>query len=521
MEVDESFTEYVSARWSMLYRLAVLLAGEDAADALTQAALVSAYVSWPEVREAPSVDQRVKELLAKAALAGPDDQPRTNTDHDGPWSHFSALPRRQRAVLALRCYEYLSDPEIARTLGGHVADVDVQATAGLASLGISTADLSAELVVRAEELDPPLPPIGELLARGHEEHRHRRRQSWGRAGGAAAVVVAGLVVASVLQRASDESSSRPTSPAVVPASLSALPNGRLPRLAYSEGRSLHLSSGQGVALTDRPSGIVQTKKWLFVAYPSGEIVRVDIATTETQTFGNASQGQLVTDAAGEHIAWLAAGDTPPAVVVQTVWDGAVLLNDQQTFPAEPTCCDNPFVVNGITQDGRVVASLPAENRAWVWGTPDAGSDSQVREIEGLGNGLVRRVRADEIEVEYVPAHFAVGVLEGNTFLVRDEINARQADFGDPRGERVLYTNDAGEIHVVERASYAGQRPPRQRLGLPALDEGYTSVRWEDADHVLLDVFDDSLPDGALVRCDVDTGACEIAVRFGGPHVIAD
>lgn len=45
MEVDESFAEYVAARWSMLYRLAVLLAGEDDADEVTQAGLVRAYLA--------------------------------------------------------------------------------------------------------------------------------------------------------------------------------------------------------------------------------------------------------------------------------------------------------------------------------------------------------------------------------------------------------------------------------------------------------------------------------------------
>lgn len=523
MEVDEPFTEYVAARWSMLYRLAVLLAGEDAADALTQTALVHAHVTWHEVREAPSADERVKEILAKAALAGPGDPARTTAgDRDDLWSRFSALPARQRAVLVLRCYEYLSDPEIARSLGCRVADVEAETSAALAGLEISATDLSERLVRRAESVDVPLPPVVELLARGHDEQRRQRRRSWRRAAGVVSVVIVGLVAASVVQRVVSEGAhpSRPTAPVAIPPSLSMLPSGRPPRLSYTVRRSLHLSSGREVALAGRPSAIVQTKKWLFVAYASGEIVRVDIATAETRTFVNSSQGEVVTDPAGEHIAWLAAGAGSAVVVIQTVWDGAVLLDDQQAFPAEPSCCDNPFVVNGITQGGNVIASLPAANRAWVWDTPDAGSDSQVREIEGLGNGLVRQVRAGEIEVEYPPSHFAVGVLDGNTFLVRDEVNARAADFGDPRGELVLYADDAGRIHVSERASYAGQRPPRVRLRLPALEDGYSNVRWEDADHVLLDVDDGSLPHGALARCDVSSGACEIAVRFDGPHLVA-
>ena len=60
-----------------------------------------------------------------------------------------------------------------------------------------------------------------------------------------------------------------------------------------------------------------------------------------------------------------------------------------------------------------------------------------------------------------------------------------------------------------------------KLQLPTLDEGYASVRWEDADQVLLEVRDEPLRDGGLVRCDADSGACEIAILFDGPHLVAD
>ena len=49
---------------------------------------------------------------------------------------------------------------------------------------------------------------------------------------------------------------------------------------------------------------------------------------------------------------------------------------------------------------------------------------------------------------------------------------------------------------------------------------HAAARWEDDGHVLLDVSDASLPHGALVRCAVDTGDCELAVRFDGPHLVA-
>jgi hypothetical protein len=56
--------------------------------------------------------------------------------------------------------------------------------------------------------------------------------------------------------------------------------------------------------------------------------------------------------------------------------------------------------------------------------------------------------------------------------------------------------------------------------LPALDAGFTTARWEDAEHVLLDVSDASAPAGMLVRCEVQTGVCEVAAKFDAPHLLA-
>src|SRR4051812_42417667 len=121
MGVDESFAEYVAARWSMLYRLAVLLVGEDDADDLTQEALARAYLVWADVEEAASADDRVKALLAATAVH----EPRASrnqaqnavaavpgsSDRDRLWTLITALPPRQRAVLVLRHYERLTDEE--------------------------------------------------------------------------------------------------------------------------------------------------------------------------------------------------------------------------------------------------------------------------------------------------------------------------------------------------------------------------------------------------------------------------
>jgi len=72
MQPDASFAEFVSVRWSVLYRLAVLLAGPDEADDLLEGALAGALHSWGELRHAGSAEEHVKERLAHdAAVLAP------------------------------------------------------------------------------------------------------------------------------------------------------------------------------------------------------------------------------------------------------------------------------------------------------------------------------------------------------------------------------------------------------------------------------------------------------------------
>jgi hypothetical protein len=340
----------------------------------------------------------------------------------------------------------------------------------------------------------------------------------------AVVVVLGLALVSLIQglSASHRSSSGSSTETTVKF-LSALPSGAPPRVAYSSGRSLRLGDGREVVLADQPSAIVQTTKWLFLADLSGAILRVDTVTGELSTVARHSHGELVTDPAGEHIAWLAAGTGEAKVVVRTVADWTVQLSDEQVFPAIPRCCDNPFVVNGMTLDRQVVASMPATHQAWAWTTPDAGTTSQVREIGGLGNGEIVDISATGIVVQHPPYQYAVGQVDDTgVFVPTASLTAVDADFADPRGQRAVYADEAGEIHVRELSPRGRSRRRGQdtRMLLPIIGDGFSAVRWEDNDHILLDVSDASLPDGALIRCAVDTGVCEVAVRFAGPHVIA-
>lgn len=156
MSTQQTFAEYVAARWAVLYRLAVLLVGETNADDLTQAALLKAYLSWQRAVDAESTDAYVKKILVNTAIsqgrkrrtvtvAEVNDHPVASHESEviergALWPRIESLPPRQRAVIVLRYYEDLSEAEIARTLGCANGTVKAHAAAGLKALRISMDD---------------------------------------------------------------------------------------------------------------------------------------------------------------------------------------------------------------------------------------------------------------------------------------------------------------------------------------------------------------------------------------------
>jgi RNA polymerase sigma-70 factor (sigma-E family) len=156
---DESFSTYVEASRSRLFRMAYLMCGDaHRAEDLVQSALAKAYVSWTRVQRNGDPHAYVRRIMVNANI---DDYRKTRrrellglADRDLPIPPgvapedvdalvvaLRALPVGQRTVVVLRHYLGLSVDETARDLGLSTGTVKSQTAAALAglrdSLGVS------------------------------------------------------------------------------------------------------------------------------------------------------------------------------------------------------------------------------------------------------------------------------------------------------------------------------------------------------------------------------------------------
>jgi RNA polymerase sigma-70 factor (sigma-E family) len=153
---EVSFEDFVRARSRSLMRMALLLAGQNRAEAedLLQLALERAYRHWPRICRLDEPERYVRRVLANASVdrhrwtARRQEQPLSAgaaelavadgsavvAERDYLLRALAALPRGQRAVLVLRYFEDLSEAEIAQVLGCSVGSVKNQAARGLARL---------------------------------------------------------------------------------------------------------------------------------------------------------------------------------------------------------------------------------------------------------------------------------------------------------------------------------------------------------------------------------------------------
>jgi RNA polymerase sigma-70 factor (sigma-E family) len=155
-EAEVSFEEFVYARSGSLLRTALLLTGQNQAEAedLLQLALERAYRHWARVCRSGEPERYVRGILANASadrwrrlarraewpLSAPGADPAMPdhsvavADRDYLLRALAALPPRQRAVLVLRYFDDLSEAETAQMLGCSLGTVKSQAARGLARL---------------------------------------------------------------------------------------------------------------------------------------------------------------------------------------------------------------------------------------------------------------------------------------------------------------------------------------------------------------------------------------------------
>jgi RNA polymerase sigma-70 factor (sigma-E family) len=148
------YENFVRAQLPRLLRYAAMLTGEreQAAD-LVQDVLVKVYRHWSRISDTDHPDRYVLRMVTNGYLswrhgrsarviatgdlpdeARADDFTSDHASREDMWQRLARLPKRQRAVVVLRYYEQLADPEIADLLGCAQATVRAHAHKALATL---------------------------------------------------------------------------------------------------------------------------------------------------------------------------------------------------------------------------------------------------------------------------------------------------------------------------------------------------------------------------------------------------
>lgn len=147
---DASFTDFVAARLGHLTKLGRALAGDEQRGAdLVQDALEKTFLHWATVREPEAYVRRLMvnrsiSVWRKVRRERPLDAAPEPTREDRPadhdlWSAVRRLPPRQRAVIALRYYEDLTEVQTAELLNCSVGTVKSQASRAMATLRAAAA----------------------------------------------------------------------------------------------------------------------------------------------------------------------------------------------------------------------------------------------------------------------------------------------------------------------------------------------------------------------------------------------
>lgn len=154
-EAEDAFEQFVRARSTHLFRLALALTGWDkgAAEDVLQIALERAYRRRRLLFRQGSAEPYVRRIVVNAAIdwrrqrrrraeqpldfaadLAVEDGSGQVSDHDLLVRALTALAPKQRAVVVLRYWEDVPDAEIAAVLNCSAATVRSQASRGLARL---------------------------------------------------------------------------------------------------------------------------------------------------------------------------------------------------------------------------------------------------------------------------------------------------------------------------------------------------------------------------------------------------
>ncbi len=147
-EDREAFDAFVRVRLPHLVRFGRSLTGTtEAGQDLVQDALERTLLAWNRVDSRQDPEGYVRRIMVNRNISlwrkfgrehttdrvhdrGTEDSP----FDDDLWRALKTLPTKQRAVIALRYYEDMSEADIARTLGCSVGTVKSQASKALAKL---------------------------------------------------------------------------------------------------------------------------------------------------------------------------------------------------------------------------------------------------------------------------------------------------------------------------------------------------------------------------------------------------
>lgn len=154
MDRDEDFTAYMTVRWPVLVRSAVLLGcTTQEAEDLVQTALSRCYVSWSRVTKADDRDAYVYRVLVNTHIdsrrrhwwkeqptAEPTEEPASEDatvavdDLDVMERALAGLSEVNRSTVVLRFYSQLSEQQTAKALGIPVGTVKSRLSRALKQL---------------------------------------------------------------------------------------------------------------------------------------------------------------------------------------------------------------------------------------------------------------------------------------------------------------------------------------------------------------------------------------------------